>query len=81
MQRSAPRRPLEVNSSLYEQAERLGLDASRIAEAALTKEIDRRRKEQIEGEIQQDLAALDAYSDEHGSFAEHVRAHYSADEQ
>jgi hypothetical protein len=32
----------------------------------------------VREEIRQDLEALDAYEDEHGSFAEMVREHYQA---
>jgi hypothetical protein len=52
---------------------------SRTADGTPSNEADLSRKQQVIREIQQDLAALDAYSDQHGSFAEHVRAHYNGD--
>jgi post-segregation antitoxin (ccd killing protein) len=67
-----------INSDLYAQAKRFGINTSQVAEEALAYEVARRRSEQIKGEIQQDLQALDAYEAKHGSFAEMVRTHYQA---
>jgi post-segregation antitoxin (ccd killing protein) len=65
-----------INSDLYTQAKGFGINTSQVAEEALAYEVARRKAEQIKGEIQQDLQALDAYEAKHGSFAEMVRAHY-----
>jgi antitoxin CcdA len=67
---------LTVNSDLYAQARRLGINASQIAEEALAQEVARRNAERLKEEVRRDLKALDAYEAEHGSFAEMVRQHY-----
>jgi len=36
----------------------------------------RRTAEQLRAEIEQEMAAIDAYEDKHGSFPEMVRQHY-----
>jgi antitoxin CcdA len=69
---------LTLNSDLYAQAKRLGINTSHIAEEALAREVARRHAEQLKAEIRKDLEALDAYQSRHGSFAEMVREHYSA---
>ncbi len=67
-----------LNSDLYAQAKRLGINASQVAEDALAHEVARRRAERLRAEVQQDLDALDAYESRHGSFAEMVREHYQS---
>ena len=67
---------LTINSDLYAQAKRLGINASQVAEDALAREVEQRRAELVKAEIKQDLEACDAYSEKHGSFAELVREHY-----
>lgn len=69
---------LTINSDLYGQARRLGLNVSLVAEEALAQEVAERVAEQIRAEVLQDLEALDAYEAEHGSFAEMVREHYQS---
>lgn len=65
-----------INSDLYGQSRRLGVNASQVAEEALAQAVAARRAEQIKKEVRQDLEALDAYLAEHGSFADMVREHY-----
>lgn len=67
---------LTVNSDLYAQVKRLGINASQIAEEALGHEVARRRAERLREEVRRDLEALDTYEAKHGSFAEMVREHY-----
>jgi len=67
---------LTLNSDLYAQAKRCGINASQIAEEALAQEVARRKAEQLEAEVRQDIEALDAYESAHGSFPELVREHY-----
>lgn len=67
-----------LNSDLYAQAKRLGINASQVAEDALAQEVARQRAERLKAEVRQDLEALDAYESRHGSFAEMVREHYKA---
>jgi post-segregation antitoxin (ccd killing protein) len=71
---------LTINSDLYAQAKKLGINASQIAEQALSAEVARQRAVQIRAEIAQDLAAISAYEEKHGSFAAMVRAHYKSDD-
>ena len=67
---------LTVNSDLYAQARRFGINTSQIAEEALAHEVARRNAERLREEVRKDLKALDAYEATHGSFAEMVRQHY-----
>ena len=67
---------LTINSDLYAQAKRLGINASQLAEEALGHEVAKRKAERLRDEVRRDLEALDAYEAEHGSFAEMVREHY-----
>lgn len=67
---------LTINSGLYAQAKKLGINASQVAEEALIQQVARRKTEQLQVEIRQDLAAASSYMAKHGSFAEMVRQHY-----
>lgn len=67
---------LTINSDLYAQARRLGINASQIAEEALVQEVARRKAERLQAEILQDLEAASSYIAKHGSFADMVREHY-----
>ena len=71
---------LTINSDLYAQAKKLGINASQIAEDALAQEVARRKGEEIQVEIRQDLEATRAYVTKHGSFAEMARAHYAGED-
>jgi hypothetical protein len=51
-----------------------------MSEESLTDALARTRAESLAADIRRDLAAVDAYTEEHGSFAELVRAHYGADD-
>jgi antitoxin CcdA len=70
---------LSINSDLYAQAKKLGINASQVAEEALIEQVARRKAEQLRAEIRQDLEATNAYIARHGSFAEMVRQHYRDD--
>lgn len=67
---------LTINSDLYAQAKRFGINASQVAEEALGHEVAKRKAERLQEEVRRDLAALDTYETKHGSFAEMVREHY-----
>ena len=69
---------LTINSDLYAQARRFGINTSQIAEEALAHEVARRNAERLEEEVRKDLKALDDYEAKHGSFAEMVRQHYES---
>jgi antitoxin CcdA len=67
---------LSINSDVYAQAKKLGINVSQIAEEALIQQIARLKAEQLQAEIRQDLEATNAYISKHGSFADMVRQHY-----
>ena len=67
---------LTINSDLYAQAKKLGINASQVAEEALIQQVARRKAEQLQVEIRQDLEAASSYVAKHGLFAEMVREHY-----
>ncbi|HEX8108049.1 MAG TPA: type II toxin-antitoxin system CcdA family antitoxin [Kofleriaceae bacterium] len=71
---------LTINSDLYAQAKKLGINASQVAEEALAQQVARRKVEQLKAEIRQDLEAVNSYVAKHGSFAEMVREHYHSEE-
>jgi antitoxin CcdA len=67
-----------INSDLWDKAKSAGLNLSEIAEAAIGAEFVARTKARIQAEIDLDLAAYNAFVEEHGSFADAVREHYAA---
>lgn len=67
---------LTINSDLMARIRAMGINASRIAEEGLAREVERLRRAEIEAEVRQDLAAIAAYEQKHGSFADHVREYY-----
>ena len=72
---------LSINSDVYAQAKKLGINASQIAEEALIQQVAALTAEQVRTEIRQDLEAASSYIEKHGSFAEMVRQHYRDDEE
>jgi post-segregation antitoxin (ccd killing protein) len=72
---------LTLNSDVYAQAKQLGINASQVAEEALIQQVARRKAEQLQAEIRQDLEAASAYIAKHGSFAEMVRQHYHGSDE
>ena len=68
---------LTLNADLYAKAKSAGINLSRVAEQALAHELAKRLAEQIEADIRQDLDALNAFVEVHGSFGEMVREHYA----
>jgi len=71
---------LTINSDLFAQAKKLGINASQVVEEALAHHVARRTAERLKAEIRQDLEAVNSYMAKHGSFAEMVRQHYHDDE-
>lgn len=69
---------LTINSDLYAQSRRLGINTSQVAEEALAHEVARRNAERLREEVRKDLKALDDYEAKHGSFAEMARQHYES---
>jgi antitoxin CcdA len=79
---NAPKQTVSVtlNSDLYAKAKSVGINASKVAEEAIADEYAKRRKEALLKELQQDLAAVERYEEQHGSFPELVRAHYERED-
>jgi post-segregation antitoxin (ccd killing protein) len=75
--RSAKKRTvsLTVNSDLYVKAKAQGINMSQVAETALAEALVLGLKKKAQAEIEQDLAAYNAYVDKHGSPAEMLRDH------
>jgi antitoxin CcdA len=69
-----------LNSDLYAKAKRLGINASQVAEQAIAQEYASRRAKELRAELQSELEAIDKYVEEHGCFAEMVRAYYGDDD-
>jgi antitoxin CcdA len=67
---------LTIDSNLYRQAKELNVNASQIAEEAISNEVARLRAEALAAEIRADLAAANEYVAENGSFADLAREHY-----
>ena len=78
----APKQTVSItlNSDLYAKAKSLGINASKVAEEALAHEYSARRSEALRAEIHDELAALERYEAQHGSFPDLVRAHYERDD-
>lgn len=74
----APRQTvsLTINSDLIARVKALGINASRVAEAALAAELERQRREAVAAEVSADLSAANSYVAKHGDFAALAREHY-----
>jgi post-segregation antitoxin (ccd killing protein) len=66
---------LTLNEDLYAKAKAEGINASQVAETALAKALAAKVAEKARSDIEQDLAAYDAYVEKHGSPAEMLRDH------
>lgn len=66
-----------LNADLYAKAKAAGINLSKVAEGALAKALAQHLMEQARADVRQDLAALSAFVEAHGSFAEMVREHYA----
>jgi post-segregation antitoxin (ccd killing protein) len=78
----APKQTVSItlNSDLYAKAKRMGINTSKVAEEALAHEYSVGLREALRVEIRDELAALERYEAEHGSFPELARAHYERDD-
>ena len=68
---------LTLNSDLYAKTKEAGINASQVAEAALAVALTSQRAGKARSEIEQDLAAYNAYVEKHGSPAEMLRDYLS----
>jgi post-segregation antitoxin (ccd killing protein) len=64
---------LTLNGDLYAKAKAEGINASQVAEEALAQALKTRLSEKERAEINQDLAAYNAYVEKHGSPAQMLR--------
>jgi antitoxin CcdA len=71
---------ITLNSDLYAKAKSIGINTSRVAEEALAAKYAELTRETILAELREGMAAVDAYSEKHGSFSELVRKHYGHDD-
>jgi antitoxin CcdA len=71
---------ITLNSDLYAKAKSMGINTSKVAEEALAHEYAAGLREVLRAEIRDELAALEKYEAQHGSFPELVRAHYEGDD-
>jgi antitoxin CcdA len=69
---------LTINSDLHAKAKARGINASRVAEEALSRELERIEREAVREEIHREVEAYNDFVEEHGSFAALVRGHYGA---
>jgi post-segregation antitoxin (ccd killing protein) len=78
----APKQTVSItlNSDLYAKAKGLGINTSKVAEESLAREYAARRSELVLAELRREVAAVEGYEKEHGSFPELVRAHYERDD-
>lgn len=80
--RNAVRRTvsLTLNGDLYAKAKEAGLNVSRVAETALAQALAEQAAMALREELRRDMAAIEAYEAEHGSFAAMAREHYADEE-
>jgi len=71
---------ITLNSDLYAKAKNMGINTSKVAEEALADAYSVGLREALRAEIREELAALERYEAEHGSFPELVRAYYERDD-
>ena len=78
----APKQTVSVtlNSDLYAKAKSMGINTSKVAEEALAQAYSVGLREALRAEMRDELATLERYEAEHGSFPELVRAHYERDD-
>jgi post-segregation antitoxin (ccd killing protein) len=67
---------ITLNSDLYAKAKSMGINASRVAEEALSSKYAELSSEALLADLRRGLAAVQSYADQHGSFSEVVREHY-----
>jgi antitoxin CcdA len=68
---------LTLNADLCAKAKEAGINLSKVAEDALAHALSLRMAERVRAQIRCDLAAYDAFIEQHGSFAAMVREHYA----
>lgn len=64
---------LSINSDLYAKAQALGVDTSRVAEAAIARAVQSADREQLLADIRKDREVLARYIAEHGDTVAELR--------
>ena len=67
---------ITLNSDLYAKAKSMGINASKVAEEALSSKYAELTSQALLTELRRGLAAVESYADQHGSFADLAREHY-----
>lgn len=67
-----------LNADLHVKAKAAGINLSKVAEEAIAQALAQHLAEQARSDINQDLEALNAFVEAHGSFAEMAREHYAS---
>jgi antitoxin CcdA len=78
----APKQTVSItlNSDLYAKTKRMGINASKVAEEALSSKYAELSSEALLADLRRGLAAVESYADQQGSFAELVGEHYERDD-
>jgi post-segregation antitoxin (ccd killing protein) len=78
----APKQTVSItlNSDLYAKTKSLGINASKVAEEALSSKYAELSSEALLADLRRGLAAAESYAEQQGSFAEFVREHYERDD-
>jgi post-segregation antitoxin (ccd killing protein) len=71
---------LTLNSDLYAKVKSVGINASKVAEKALAEAYVEHQREAVAAGIRQDLAAIEEYAAQHGSFPDLVRQHNESED-
>ena len=69
---------LTINADLHAKAKAHGINASRVAEEALARELERIEREAVREAVRKEIDCYNRFVEEHGSFAALVRDHYGA---
>lgn len=67
---------LSINSDLYAKAQALGIDTSRVAEAAIARAVQNADREQLLADIRKDREVVARYIAEHGDPVAELREMY-----
>jgi post-segregation antitoxin (ccd killing protein) len=71
---------ITLNSDLYAKTKSMGINASKVAEEALSSKYAELHSEALIAELRRGLAAVETYADQHGSFAGLAREHYERED-
>ncbi len=72
---------LTLNSDLYTKAKSVGINASRVAEQALSNEYAVKRSEQLQEQLKAEWAFMEKFERENGSFVDSVWPYTAPDDE